>query len=255
MKIFLASVLTNGYLRNSNISNLRDCYLLESFFYLRSKKEFDKTVIVNNENFLLDSGAFTYIRGGGGKTDWNKYIKEYANFINTYDIKYFFELDIDSVVGLEKVEILRHQLETMTHKRCIPVFHVSRGRDYFLKMCEEYEYIAIGGLITDGLTSGKLKKYLPWFIHTAHEHGTKLHGLGFTNNELLSKFKFDSVDSTTWNMCANYGEIFVFEKNRMVRHRSVENGQKVKKIKNIESATLFNFKNWIKYQRYANLYF
>ena len=56
-------------------------------------------------------------------------------FINTYKIDKFFELDIDSVVGYEEVLKLRKKLEHLTEKQCIPVWHTSRGKEDFLKTC------------------------------------------------------------------------------------------------------------------------
>lgn len=250
MKIHLAGVLNNGYMRNYEKNDLRKYFLLESFFYLRNNKKINLDIIKNNSNFLLDSGAFTYIHDLQKKADWEQYINDYAKFIIENEIIYFFELDIDSVVGLKQVEIYRNELERLTQRKSIPVFHVSRGKDYFVKMCENYDYVAIGGLITDGLGS-KLNYYLPWFIKTAHEHNTRIHGLGFSNTNLLPKFHFDSVDSTTWNMCAKFGEIMKFETNKIVRYKSVENKMKTRKIINIGEATIFNFNEWIKYQQYA----
>lgn len=250
MNIHLAGVLNNSYLRNNINDELRKYYLLESFYYLKNNKKVNLEIIKNNPNFLLDSGAFTYIHDLQKKTDWEQYIKEYAQFIIDNEIIYFFELDIDSVVGLNQVEEYRKRLELLTDKKSIPVFHVSRGKDYFIKMCQEYEYVAIGGLITDGLGT-KLNQYLPWFIKTAHEHNTKIHGLGFFNTGLLQKYHFDSVDSTTWNMCAKFGEIMKFETNKIVRYKNVNQKTKTRKIKNINEATIFNFNEWLKYQKYA----
>ena len=118
-------------------------------------------------------------------------------------------------------------------------------------MCKEYKYIAIGGLITDGFSTTKIAKYLPWFINTAHDNNCMIHGLGFTNMNLIPFCCFDSVDSTTWNMCVKYGELMKFEKNRIVRYQSIIKGIKCRKIKNVKEATIFNLEEWLKFQQYA----
>lgn len=47
--------------------------------------------IVGNQNFLLDSGAFSYMNGKHiTKSNMDKYVKKYISFINQYDVKYFF---------------------------------------------------------------------------------------------------------------------------------------------------------------------
>lgn len=39
---------------------------------------------------------------GKAAVNWDEYVEEYAEFIIKYDIKLFFELDIDAIVGLKK---------------------------------------------------------------------------------------------------------------------------------------------------------
>lgn len=133
------------------------------------------------KNFLLDSGAFTFMnQSKNHNINWDAYIEEYGNFINKYDIDLFFELDIDSIVGIDEVERLRYKLERITGKKSIPVWHVSRGHDYWLKMIKEYDYVAIGGIVTKEI---KPKQY-PIFtqlLKEAHIGNCKVHGLGFTN--------------------------------------------------------------------------
>ena len=251
MKIYLAGILQNGYIRNKVSLSFRDYYLLESYYYIRNNKNYNSAIIKSNPNFLLDSGGFTYIHDKDKNCDWEQYVLEYAEFINKNDIINFFELDIDNIVGIEKVEYYRSILEKKTKKQCIPVWHKSRGKEYFIQMCKEYKYIAIGGLITDGFSTTKIAKYLPWFINTAHDNNCMIHGLGFTNMNLIPFCCFDSVDSTTWNMCVKYGELMKFEKNRIVRYQSIIKGIKCRKIKNVKEATIFNLEEWLKFQQYA----
>lgn len=253
MKVYLAGTLSNGYLQDIRNLNFRKYYLLESYYYLRNNKKYDIEIIKSNPNFLLDSGAFTYIHDNQKKCDWDDYVENYAKFINEYDIYNFFELDIDKIIGLSEVEKLRDKLNVLTNKQCIPVWHKSRGKEYFVEMCKKYKYVAIGGLITDGFSTQKISKYLPWFIKTAHDNNAIIHGLGFTNMKLIPFCRFDSVDFTTWNMCAKYGEVMRFEKNRMVRHQSVIKGIKCRRIKNIDEVTKYNFQEWLKFQQYAKL--
>lgn len=126
-----------------------------------------------------------------------------------HDIKYFFELDIDAVVGLEEVEKLRKRLEAETGKKCIPVWHKSRGKEKFIEMCKEYDYVAIGGIVTKEIKPVE-HKYFKWFIDTAHFYGCKIHGLGFTNLKGLYIYNFDSVDSTSWGSGWRFGSMYHF---------------------------------------------
>lgn len=125
-------------------------YILESFYYANKDTE---SLIPYFGDFLLDSGAFTFMTNAKKDVNWDEYIKKYAEFVRRNNIDKYFELDIDSVVGYKKVLEYRNKLEKLTGKKCIPVWHKSRGIKEFEKMCDEYPYVAIGGIV-----SGEIKK-------------------------------------------------------------------------------------------------
>jgi hypothetical protein len=224
-----------------------DFFRLESFFYI---SEHEKPMIRKYRSFLLDSGAFTFMndKKNAYGINWDDYVEKYARFINEYNISLFFELDIDSVVGIKEVERLRDKLEYLTNKKCIPVWHKSRGLEYYKQMCKNYDYIAIGGIITREI---KRVEY-PIFsnlLKIAKENNTKVHGLGLTNMEAIKTYKFYSVDSTTWLSGNKFGKIYVFENNKINIIEKPEN-TRIKTIKAAEN----NFKEWIKFQKYAEKY-
>ena len=203
---------------------------------------------------MLDSGAFSFMQGKAG-VDWDKYTEEYADWINRYDIKLFFELDIDSIVGLAEVERLRERLERLTGKKPIPVWHINRGKDYFLKdMCENYPYVALGGIVGVKKQAQIYKRYqaaFPWFIREAHLRGCKIHGLGYTNIEGLKQNHFDSVDSTAWLYGNRGGYLYKFnERTGTMGKIDAPHGHRLKS----QDAALWNFQEWIKFQKYAERY-
>jgi hypothetical protein len=204
MKVYLAGFKT---IEKHWGEPTEDIYLLSSFY---EHKNGAYGAYVRQSRHMLDSGAFTFIQNKKKTTGWDEYIERYAQFINENNIDLFFELDIDSVVGLKEVERLRDKLETLTNKKSIPVWHKSRGQAYWLAMCEEYDYVAIGGI-----ASGEIKKdeyrFFPTLINLAKERGAKVHGLGFTSVPLLFKYRFYSVDSTTWNVGGKYGNVCVID--------------------------------------------
>lgn len=219
-------------------------FLLESFYYI---KEWQIPLIKKAELFLLDSGAFTFMNNAKkNDINWKEYIDSYIDFINKYNIKYFFELDIDVVVGYENVLKIREYIESKTKKKCIPVWHKSRGKEEFLKMCEEYDYVAIGGIVTKEIKSSEYKVF-SWFINEAHKRGAKIHGLGFTNLKNLKKYNFDSVDSTSWLSGGRFGTIYQFKNNTL---ESI--GFSDKRVADYKKAHAHNLEEWIKYQKYAN---
>lgn len=219
--------------------------VLESFFYCR-KNEVVPKLLPTLGGFLLDSGAFTFIQG---KTlvNWDEYTEEYAEWIKDYNIEHFFELDIDSIVGLKKVERLRSRLEQLTGRQPIPVWHKSRGKDYFLSTCKDYKYVALGGIAIKEIPKD-LHKLFPWFIAKAHENGAKIHGLGYTSIEGIHKYHFDSVDSTAWLYGNRGGYLYQFNnKTGLFNKMQTPKGTRLKS----QEAALYNFNEWIKFQQYA----
>lgn len=222
--------------------------VLESFYYI-GEDDILIPLIPFFKKFMLDSGAFSFMSGNGGKQNFDEYLEKYIAFINQYKIEQFFELDIDSVVGYEKVKEYRRRLEKGTGKQCIPVWHKSRGKDEFLKMCDEYSYVAIGGIVSKEITS-KEYKYFPWFINEAHRRNAKIHGLGFTNIASLPKYHFDSVDSSSWTTGNRFGAIYKFDGEKLVKIDRPPNTR----VKHKETA-VNNFIEWVKFAKYAETHF
>lgn len=221
--------------------------ILESFYYLRKNEEF-MTLVKHFGSFLLDSGAFTFMSGSHkGAIDWDEYVEEYAAFINRWNVKLFFELDIDSVVGLAEVERLREKLEALTGKKPIPVWHRNRGKEYFIKMCESYPYVALGGIVTKEIDRKKYESAFPWFIKTAHEHKCKIHGLGYTTVANLRKYRFDSVDSTAWLYGNRGGYLYKFNPRTGLLEQLSKDGCRLKS----REGAVSNFNEWVKFGKYA----
>lgn len=245
MKLFLA-----GTASRPNLKKIEEIsYVLESYYAARNspitKQRIQRKVW---NDFLLDSGAYSFIaaqaKGKKIEIDWDAYLQEYIEFINKYDIDKFFELDIDSVVGLPEVERLRTKLEAGTRKKCIPVWHISRGKDYFIKMCKEYDYIAFGGILTDGVPTKEIMKVLPWFTKTAHKYGCKIHGLGLTCRG-IEKLGLDTVDSTSWLSGGRFGSLHQFD-GEGIKSVTFKN----KRAKDYKQIDKHNLEQWMKYQKY-----
>lgn len=226
-------------------------YVLESFFYADADTEM---LIPYFGDFLLDSGAFTFMQGKGGAPDWDDYVERYAAFINRNKVKKYFELDIDSVVGYDRVKQIRAKLESLTGVQPIPVWHKNRGKDEYIGQCKDYPYVAIGGLVGDGGQGGEyarnLWRFFPWFINTAHENGAKIHALGFTSLDGIRLYHFDSVDSTAWTTGNRFGYVYYFD-GKTMRKKDAPKGHR---ISDSRAAALNNFTEWVKFQKYADKY-
>lgn len=243
MKVFLAS--TGDRLALNEV--YQSPYILESFAYF---KEQQKKQLQTAKMFLLDSGAFTFMNSQkDGKANFDSYLERYIQFINENDIKYFFELDIDVIVGYEKVKEYRRILERKTGKRCIPVWHKSRGLEDYKATAKDYDYMAIGGIVTREIKKSDYDVFIP-LLKIAKANGCKVHGLGFTNTELLHKYKFDSVDSTSWKSGARFATAYKFNGKTMQAVRY----QDKRRIDDYNVLDSHNLREWIKFQHFAESY-
>ena len=106
MRVYLAAISTGQNwhaLKGSDGEWKKIPYVLESVRYF----EPHLFEIIDLDTFMLDSGAFTFMTSSKKKVDFDEYLSKYIEFISKHDIKLFFELDIDSVVGYEQVSQYR----------------------------------------------------------------------------------------------------------------------------------------------------
>lgn len=246
MKIYTAGIAPCGggnaeYYRSA-IKEHRP-FILESFYYADETTE---KLLPYFGDFLLDSGAFTFMSNSKRQVNWEEYIEKYADFINRNKIEKFFELDIDSIVGYQKVLKYRAKLEKLTNRQSIPVWHISRGVKEYQRMCDEYSYVSIGGIVAREIKPDKYYLF-PQMIFEAHKRGARVHGLGFTSLEWLPKVKFDSVDSTAWTTGNRFGFVYQFNGRTMIKH-DVPKGKRLADSKKVAE---INYLEWVKFQKWA----
>ena len=128
MKVHLAGIES---IYAENMPLFKDRYVLTSFYALNNT---GKAIISNASEYLLDSGAYSFMSNAGeaASINWEEYIERYAAFIRQQNVKHFFELDIDNIVGYERVKGYRKKLENLCGAECVPVWHISRGIEEYL---------------------------------------------------------------------------------------------------------------------------
>lgn len=245
MNLYLSAVTGQKTYLSGNVS-FEGTNILESFFYCN---DFTENILIPDcKNFLLDSGAFTFINGKS-IVDLDGYIHKYIDFINRNEVKHYFELDIDSIVGFNEVLKIRKRLENETGVKPIPVWHKSRGLNQFKEDCDEFPYVAIGGFAIKEIKQGEYP-VVKQMIKEGHKRGAKLHGLGFTARRLLEEYHFDSVDSTSWTTGGRFGQIYQFNGQTLEKYLK-PTGKRVKPAE----ACIHNFEEWKKFSRYAETHF
>jgi hypothetical protein len=206
MQVYMAAIEE----RKSNLLETPDDfieYALSSYFYLRDKKDVFELILKKCKHILIDSGAHSFQHGT--KVDLDAFVDKYVEFIkkNTDNprIEGFFEMDVDNVIGYEKVLEYRRKLEAVSDK-IIPVWHGPRGVKEYYKMCKEYSgrRISIGAFKGYDIADSSYN----YFINTAHKYNCKIHMLGITRMTLVKDLnlgKDDSIDSSSWLQSGIYG--------------------------------------------------
>lgn len=213
---------------------------LMSYFYIRDKQNSDFAEIMRDKSkeILIDSGAHSFQKGK--QVDWVKYTEEYAEWIRKFDrpnVIGYFEMDVDNIIGYDKVLELRKILESASDK-IIPVWHKNRGIEEFQKMCQDYagKIIAITGFKNEDI---KDEQYL-MFLKYAKKYNCRVHCLGMTRKKILDIVPFDYVDSSSWLQNTVYG-------------RSADSRIKLPKMKGKEDRMYqyaYNYQEGMKLQEY-----
>ncbi len=241
MKLYLAGI--EGH--KNIVFEEKPKYVLYSYIYRND----DCLRYVKSEHcksFILDSGAFTFMNTGK-KIDFKEYAEQYAKYVKENNITNYIELDLYNIIGIKETEELRKILISITGRKPIPVFHRSCEKEYFHKLINEFEYIAIGGIAKKDIKRNEYK-YFDYFINEAHKKNVKIHGLGLTSQKAMKRYKFDSIDSTTW-IGGRFGDVYYYENGNMKVYK-----KKNSRLKSTAEANKFCLNQWIKFQRYADRY-
>lgn len=200
--------------------------ILFTYMYAQKKgNKFMKERIEKTPNvrMLVDSGAHTFLADSDTYADkpvewFEEYLKGYVKFLkdNKEHIFAAVELDIARLVGQDKVNEWRKNIfEKLTREegiQIIYVWHIDDGVPAWEKMCQRYPYVGVTFL--EGLEAGTIMRDL---FSTARKYGTRVHGFGITGYGSLSKYPFFSVDSSTWLVGSQFGELSWFDGRKLFR--------------------------------------
>ena len=91
MKVYLAESggVMKAYLAESGGRLFGDANILQSFYYADEYTE--NTIIPKSKNFMLDSGAFTFMQSAKKQINWNEYAEKCAQFVKKNRIEKYFE--------------------------------------------------------------------------------------------------------------------------------------------------------------------
>lgn len=208
MKLYFAGAdnsISREILLKSAVGNVLISY------YVSKNKELPRNQF---ENIFLDSGAFTAFTQDK-KIDIDNYI-EYVKK-NKDIISVYANLD---VIG--DWEATRRNQEYMENNSLSPLatFHVGSPLEELERICEKYNYIALGGLVPLSTKKIKMRNWLNkcWAVIIKSSPKVKVHGFGVNSFDLLKRYPWYSVDATSWLVPARYGQLLTFNNGKIRTH-------------------------------------
>jgi hypothetical protein len=163
-------------------------------------------------DLFLDCGAFS-----ANEKEETISINRYADFIQQHGALFSLMANLDVIGdGPKSWENLK-ALESMGCN-VVPVFHYEDDEKFLVKMLDGgYRVIALGGLV--GASRNILREWLDdiWSKILIHPNGNPrvmVHGFGLTDFELMFRYPWYSIDSTSWARAGIFGECVFHQNNR-----------------------------------------
>jgi len=160
----------------------------------------------NKISFFLDSGAFS-AWSKGIKIDLQDYIyfiKENQSLIDTYAV-------LDDIQNPE-ITLQNQKIMEDAGLNPLPCYHYGEDIKYLNQYLKKYSYIAFGGMVPIGN-----KELISWLDNLFSKYicdskgipKVKVHGFGLTAFDLMLRYPWYSVDSTSWVMNSRFGGFYM----------------------------------------------
>ncbi|GLP95300.1 hypothetical protein [Paraferrimonas sedimenticola] len=156
------------------------------------------------QSFAFDNGAFTKWKQGG-EINWTGYYDFVEHWKN--HPRFDFAI-IPDVIGGGEVEN-DELISLWPHGACgVPVWHMNESDERFIRLCEEFDRVAIGSCGEYDVKYPKkcVARLKDVIRHVVDANGypiAKLHGLRMLNGRIFSQLPLASADST--NVARNIG--------------------------------------------------
>lgn len=188
----------------------------QTFANLKYSKTRKKNEIV------LDSGAYSAWKTGGEVN-----LDEYIKFILENESLFDVIVNLDVIPGKPFTKITKEDVEASTRKgwrnykkmlaagvpkeKLLHVFHQGEDFSVLQKMVKEIPYIGISPANDKTVEQRKvwLDKCMEYVTDKNNMPIVKFHGFGITEFNLMFRYPWYSVDSTTWIMVGNFGKVLI----------------------------------------------
>lgn len=158
-----------------------------------------------------DSGAYTMHTKGKPVS-----IEKYAEYIWKHGKLYSTVANIDAIGGGDDGAQRTWDNQKALEKlgvRPVPVFHCREPFKWLDRyLSEGYDRLALGGMVPE--STPFLREWLDyvWGKHLTDADGRarlKVHGFGLTTIDLMRRYPWDSVDSSSWVLAGSFGGILL----------------------------------------------
>lgn len=235
MKLYLAGLYTSNFtLQSQQFLRCDDSekkaragvkYFLESYHYI-NRPAFVERIRTDRVKVFLDSGAFSAFTKGV-EVDlpaYCDYIKENMDIIEVIDGALCASV-LDGIGDPYKTYVNQKAMEKLGVKP-LPCFHYGEPEEYLDYYVQNYSYITLGGMVP--ISTPQLRLWLDriWERHLTDKNGKpllKVHGFGLTVVDLMKRYPWYSVDSSSWVQIAANGNIMIPNKGTLAVSSSSPN--------------------------------
>lgn len=219
MKIYAAAVYSNSYMPGQNRHKKLNDFekividkipnILESYHYIKGNKIVEQ-MREDGASVFLDSGAFSAFTLNAEIN-----LLEYCNFI--LQNKDLWRVD-DGILVVSVLDGIGDPLKTYRNQKAmedlgvkpLPCFHFGEDERYLEHYISNYEYITLGGMV--GRKKDQLFQWLDRIWDRYLISGTggaklKVHAFGITSVDVMLRYPWYSVDSSSWIQSAAFGNI------------------------------------------------
>lgn len=180
-------------------------YFLESYHYIKGERHI-KLIQEDNRQIFLDSGAFSMFTKGVTipLSDYSEFIKKNQGVIEVASV-------MDGIGDPALTYENQKKLEDLGVS-VLPCFHYGEDPRYLEYYLANYDHITLGGMVP--ISTPDLYKWLDfiWGNYLTDDEGYpthKVHGFGLTVLDLMKRYPWYSVDSTSWVLTGRFGSIFI----------------------------------------------
>lgn len=249
MKLYNAGLYTSNFHQGGTVfrkltedeqaKRMSNKWYLESYHYIGKGRAVEH-IRRDGVKIFLDSGAFSAFTLGT-EIDMGRY----CDFILANDdiiardqgTKMIAPLDVIGGPGGEfyakskTAELSLKNLEEMEARGTepLPCFHYNEPWEYLDYYASKYDYIALGGLVRNDL-HGLESWFRQVFERTTNADGTpkiRFHGFSLTALQLMLKYPWYSVDSSTWVQWAANGLVLMPRSGRQLNISSKSSSRKM----------------------------